>query len=124
MNVFQVSFCFDAWVVLFESSLEEMLEEKETVDLPSDVFLVVNFTVLNSFFIFAEKTKLGSQSVEELLKKFEDYSVWIWEMFWLLVWVILLKEGYIFIVAFFQIFPGLKQVHKKGKCHNGYSTSF
>lgn len=37
-----------------------------------------------------------------------------------------LKEGYriwVFAVAHFQIFPGLKQVHKKGKCHNGYSTS-
>lgn len=36
-------------MVLFESSLEEMLEGKETVDLLSDVFLVVNFTMLNSF---------------------------------------------------------------------------
>lgn len=43
-------------MVLFESSLEEMLEGKETVDLLSDVFLVVNFTMLNSFFMFAEKT--------------------------------------------------------------------
>lgn len=62
-------------MVLFESSLEEMLEGKETVDLLSDVFLVVNFTTLNSFFMFAEKTKLGFRSVEELLKNFEDYSV-------------------------------------------------
>lgn len=76
------------------------------------------------FFHVCRENKLGFRSVEELLKHFEDYSVWIWGMFCLLVWVILLKEGYIFIVAFFQIFPGLKQTHKKGKCHNGYSTSF
>lgn len=53
----------------------------------------------------------------KILKK----SVWIWGIFCLLVWVILLKQGYIFVVAFFLIFPGLKQVHKKGKYHNGYS---
>lgn len=43
----------------------------------------------------------------------------------LIGWAILLKESYriiIFTVAHFQIFPGLKQVHKKGKCHNGCST--
>lgn len=58
MNVFQVSFCFDTGVVLFESGLEEMQEGKETVDLSFDVFLVVNFTMLDRFFLFAEKTKL------------------------------------------------------------------
>lgn len=63
MSVFQVSFCFVTRVVLFEFSLEEMQEGKETVGLSSDVFLVVNFAMLNRFFIFAEKTKLGFQSV-------------------------------------------------------------
>lgn len=51
-----------------------MQEGKEIVDLSSDVFLVMKFTMLNSFFIFAEKTNLGSQSVEQLLKNFQDYS--------------------------------------------------
>lgn len=63
MSVFQVSFCFVTRVVLFEFSLEEMQEGKETVGLSSDVFLVVNFAMLNRFFIFAEKTKLDFQSV-------------------------------------------------------------
>lgn len=63
MSVFQVSFCFITRVVLFEFGLEEMQEGKETVGMSSDVFLVVNFTMLNRFFIFAEKRKLGFQSV-------------------------------------------------------------
>lgn len=63
MSVFQVSFCFVTRVVLFEFGLEEMQEGKETVGLSSDVFLVVNFAMLNRFFIFAEKTKLDFQSV-------------------------------------------------------------
>lgn len=58
-------------MLLFESSLEEMQEGKETVDLSS----VVKFTVLNSFFVSPEKTKLGFQPVEQLLKNFQDYSV-------------------------------------------------
>lgn len=43
--------------------------------------------------------------------------------FFLLVWADFLYEGYritVFTIACFQIFPCLK--HKKGKCHNGYST--
>lgn len=62
-------------MVLLESGLEEMQEGKEIVDLSSDVFLVENFNMLYSFFIFAEKTKLGFQSVEKVLKNFQDYSV-------------------------------------------------
>lgn len=50
-------------MLLFDSSLEEMQEGKETVDLSS----VVKFTMLNNFFISLEKTKLGFQSVEQLL---------------------------------------------------------
>lgn len=54
--------------------------------------------------------------------------MWVGVGFFCLVgWAILLKGGYriiIFTVAYFHIFPGLEQVHKKGKCHNGYSTSF
>lgn len=74
INVFQLS-SFDTPVVLLESGLEEMQEGREIVDLSSDVFLVENFNMLYSFFIFAEKTKLGFQSVEKVLKNFQDYSV-------------------------------------------------
>lgn len=66
-------------MVLFESGLKEM-QGKETVDLFSVVFLVMKFTMLNIFFcftmlsVFAEKTKLSSQSIEQLLKNFQDCS--------------------------------------------------
>lgn len=67
-----MSFCVVTRVVLFEFGLEEMQGGKETADLSSDVFLVVSFTMLNRFFVFAEKTILGFQSVQQLLKHFED----------------------------------------------------
>lgn len=43
MNVFQVAFCISIRVVLFESGMEEILGGKEIVDVPSNVFLIVNF---------------------------------------------------------------------------------
>lgn len=78
MSIVQVAFCISyTRVGLFESRVEEKAGGKETVAMPSDVFLTVIFTPCLTILSCLLRKVIGLQFMEQLFKHLKDCIVWV-----------------------------------------------